>query len=129
MRYTRSKQITQILESLNERTRAGTWVAKSRPELVSAIWSTTGQNSINCSIRAFRVSAADISNCILELLRDGAKLRSSNIASELGRSFKTVKRELDSLLLAGRIEFTGPNKTGTYQLVDGSDCRNLPYRV
>ncbi|AMV34976.1 Transcriptional activator protein CzcR [Pirellula sp. SH-Sr6A] len=166
--YTRSKQITQILEAINERTRAGTWVAKSGPELASAIGSTTGQNSITCSIRAFRESAADIlqsqlglicekqdiirsggpgyrfhewitvrdkrneeqeednhedsplnrRNRILELLRDGAKLRSNSIASELGCSLKTVKRELDALRLAGRIEFIGPNKTGTYQLVD-----------
>lgn len=165
--YTRSKQITQILEALNERTRAGTWVAKSGPELASAIGSTTGQNSITCSIRAFRDSAADVLQSqlglicekqdiirsggpgyrfhewitvrdkrkeepkednhedssinrrdrILELLRDGAQLRSNSIASELGCSLKTVKRELDALRLAGRIEFIGPNKTGTYQLI------------
>ncbi|MFM8401901.1 MAG: hypothetical protein ACKOAH_29090, partial [Pirellula sp.] len=30
---------------------------------------------------------------------------------------KTVKRELETLRLAGRIEFIGPSKTGTYQLV------------
>jgi CheY-like chemotaxis protein len=165
--YTRSKQITQILEALNERTRAGTWVAKSGPELASDIGSTTGQNSITCSIRAFRDSAADVLQSqlglicekqdiirsggpgyrfhewitirdkrkeepkednhedssinrrdrIVELLRDGAKLRSNSIASELGCSLKTVKRELEALRLAGRIEFIGPNKTGTYQLV------------
>lgn len=34
-----------------------------------------------------------------------------------GCSLKTVKRELETLRLAGRIEFIGPSKTGTYQLV------------
>ena len=28
-----------------------------------------------------------------------------------------IKRELETLRLAGRIEFIGPSKTGTYQLV------------
>jgi hypothetical protein len=28
-----------------------------------------------------------------------------------------VKRELDTLRLAGHIEFVGPSKTGTYRLV------------
>jgi hypothetical protein len=35
----------------------------------------------------------------------------------LGYSLKTVKRELEALRLAGRIEFIGPSKAGTYQLV------------
>ncbi len=35
----------------------------------------------------------------------------------LGYSLKTVKRELETLRLAGRIEFIGPSKAGTYQLV------------
>ena len=54
---------------------------------------------------------------ILTLLRQSGKMRSRNIASELGCSLKTVKRELDTLRLAGHIEFVGPSKTGTYQLV------------
>jgi DNA-binding IclR family transcriptional regulator len=55
---------------------------------------------------------------ILELLGDGGKLRSTCIANHLGCSLKTVKRELETLRLAGRIEFIGPSKTGTYQLVE-----------
>ena len=55
---------------------------------------------------------------ILELLGDGGKLRSTCIATHLGCSLKTVKRELETLRLAGKIEFIGPNKTGTYQLVN-----------
>jgi len=54
---------------------------------------------------------------ILTLLRQSGKMRSTNIASELGCSLKTVKRELDTLRLAGHIEFVGPSKTGTYRLV------------
>ena len=54
---------------------------------------------------------------VLELLGDGGKLRSTCIANRLGCSLKTVKRELETLRLAGRIEFIGPSKTGTYQLV------------
>ena len=56
---------------------------------------------------------------ISELLGDGGKLRSTCIATHLGCSLKTVKRELETLRLAGKIEFIGPNKTGTYQLVAG----------
>jgi len=56
---------------------------------------------------------------ILELLGDGGKLRSTCIATHLGCSLKNVKRELETLRLAGKIEFIGPNKTGTYQLVAG----------
>jgi hypothetical protein len=47
------------------------------------------------------------------LLGDGGKLRSTCIATHLGCSLKTVKRELETLRLAGKIEFIGPNKTGT----------------
>ncbi len=54
---------------------------------------------------------------ILTLLRQSGRMRSTNIASELGCSLKTVKRELDTLRLAGHIEFVGPSKTGTYRLV------------
>jgi hypothetical protein len=54
-----------------------------------------------------------------DLLGDGGKLRSTCIATHLGCSLKTVKRELETLRLAGRIEFIGPNITGTYQLVAG----------
>ncbi|MFN6300945.1 MAG: HTH domain-containing protein [Planctomycetota bacterium] len=54
---------------------------------------------------------------ILTLLRQSGKMRSTNIASELGCSLKTVKRELDTLRLAGHIEFVGASKTGTYRLV------------
>jgi FixJ family two-component response regulator len=166
--YSRSKQTTRILEALNVKTQAGSWVAKSGPELVNEIGNTTGQNSITCSIRAFRDSAADLLKSqlglicekqdiirsggpgyrfnewitvrdsrkaepetvqfedlsasrrqrILDLLRDGRKLRSTSIATHLGCSLKTVKRELDTLRLAGRIEFVGPSKTGSYQLVE-----------
>jgi hypothetical protein len=56
---------------------------------------------------------------ILELLGDGGKLRSTYIATHLGCSLKTVKRERETLRLAGKIEFIGPNKTGIYQLVAG----------
>lgn len=163
----RSKQTARILELLNVKTRTGTWVAKSGPELAEEIGSTSGQNSIACSIRAFRDTAADLlrtqlglicekqdiirsggpgyrfnewitirdarkGECkadasrdspagrrdqILELLRDSGKLRSASIATHLGWSLKTVKRELDVLRLNGHIEFVGPNKTGTYELV------------
>lgn len=163
----RSKQTARILESLNAKTRTGTWVARSGPELAEEIGNTSCQNSIACSIRAFRDTAADLlksqlglicekqdiirsggpgyrynewitirdarnGECkldafhdspagrrdqILELLRESGKLRSASIASHLGCSLKTVKRELDELRLAGRIEFIGPNKTGKYQLV------------
>ena len=142
-------------------------LAKSGPELVHELGSASGQNSITCSIRAFRDSAIDLLKTqlglicgkqdiissggrgyrfndwitirdtrkaetdpieiedtpasrrqrILELLGDGGKLRSTCIANHLGCSLKTVKRELETLRLAGRIEFIGPSKTGTYQLV------------
>jgi hypothetical protein len=165
--YSRSKQTTRILEALNVKTQTGTWIAKSGPELVSELGNASGQNSITCSIRAFRDSAIDLLKTqlglicgkqdiissggrgyrfndwitirdtrkaetdpieiedtpasrrlrILELLGDGGKLRSTCIANHLGCSLKTVKRELETLRLAGRIEFIGPSKTGTYQLV------------
>ena len=165
--YSRSKQTTRILEALNVKTQTGTWIAKSGPELVDELGSASGQNSITCSIRAFRDSASDLLKTqlglicgkqdiissggrgyrfndwitirdtrkaeadpieiedtpasrrlrILELLGDGGKLRSTCIANHLGCSLKTVKRELETLRLAGRIEFIGPSKTGTYQLV------------
>ena len=142
-------------------------IAVSGPELVSELGNASGQNSITCSIRAFRDSAIDLLKTqlglicgkqdiissggrgyrfndwitirdtrkaetdpieiedtpasrrlrILELLGDGGKLRSTCIANHLGCSLKTVKRELETLRLAGRIEFIGPSKTGTYQLV------------
>ena len=165
--YSRSKQTTRNLEALNVKTQTGTWIAKSGPELVSELGNASGQNSITCSIRAFRDSAIDLLKTqlglicgkqdiissggrgyrfndwitirdtrkaetdpieiedtpasrrqrILELLGDGGKLRSTCIANHLGCSLKTVKRELETLRLAGRIEFIGPSKTGTYQLV------------
>lgn len=52
----------------------------------------------------------------LEILRRGYKLRSTNIATDLGCLAKTVKRELDALRIEEFIEFIGPTKTGTYQL-------------
>ena len=52
-----------------------------------------------------------------ELPRQSGKMRSTNIASELGCSLKTFKRELDTLRLAGHIEFVGTIKTGIYQLL------------
>jgi len=165
--YSRSKQTTRILEALNVKTQTGTWIAKSGPELVDELGSASRQNSITCSIRAFRDSASDLLKTqlglicgkqdiissggrgyrfndwitirdtrkadtdpieiedtpasrrlrILELLGDGGKLRSTCIANHLGCSLKTVKRELETLRLAGKIEFIGPSKTGTYQLV------------
>jgi len=56
---------------------------------------------------------------ILELLGDGGKLRSTCFATHFGCSLKTVNRELETLRLAGKIEFIGTNKTETYQLVAG----------
>ena len=56
---------------------------------------------------------------ILSLLREAGCRRSIDIATELGCSLKTVKRELDELRLAGQIKFVGPSKTGTYRLVGG----------
>ena len=56
---------------------------------------------------------------ILSLLRESGCRRSIDIATELGCSLKTVKRELDDLRLAGQIKFVGPSKTGTYRLVVG----------
>jgi DNA-binding response OmpR family regulator len=56
---------------------------------------------------------------ILSLLRETGCRRSLDIATELGCSLKTVKRELDELRLAGQIKFVGPSKTGTYRLVVG----------
>ena len=167
--YSRSKQTTRILEALNVKSQTGTWIAKSGPELVNELGIVSGQNSITCSIRAFRDSVVDLLKSelgivcgrqdvissggrgyrfaewitirdarkadsdpieiedtpasrrqrILELLGDGGKLRSTCIATHLGCSLKTVKRELETLRLAGKIEFIGPNKTGTYQLVAG----------
>jgi DNA-binding NarL/FixJ family response regulator len=149
------------------KTRTGTWVAKSCPELAEEIRNTSGQNSIACSIRAFLDTAADLlkTQCelicekqeiirsggpgcryhewitvrdarsaelesaerdgtptsrrqeIFDLLREGGKLRSTCIATHLGCSLKTVKRELDALRWERRIEFVGPSKTGTYQLI------------
>jgi hypothetical protein len=55
---------------------------------------------------------------ILELLSDGGTHRSTCIATHLGCSLNTVKRELETLHLAGKIKFIGRNKTGTYQLVN-----------
>ncbi|MFN9988241.1 MAG: hypothetical protein ACK52S_22025, partial [Pirellula sp.] len=167
--YSRSKQTTLILEALNVKSQTGTWIAKSGPELVNELGIVSGQNSITCSIRAFRDSVVDLLESelgivcgrqdvissggrgyrfaewitirdtrkadsdpteiedtpasrrqrIMELLGDGGKLRSTCIATHLGCSLKTVKRELETLRLAGKIEFIGPNKTGTYQLVAG----------
>ena len=51
-----------------------------------------------------------------ELPRQSGKMRSTNNAGELGCSLKTVKRELDTLRLAGHIEFVGPSKTGIHRL-------------
>ena len=53
----------------------------------------------------------------MELLGDCEKLRSNSIATHLGCRLETVKRELETLRLAGRIEFIGPNETWKYQLV------------
>jgi DNA-binding response OmpR family regulator len=163
----RSKQTARILEALNTKTQVGTWVAKSGPELANETGNASGQNSITCSIRGFRESAAELLRTqlglicdkqdiirsggpgyrynewisvrdarraeaepegqdgtpasrreqILALLREGGQLRSTSIASHLGCSLKTVKRELDALRQSGHIEFIGPSKTGTYQLV------------
>jgi|GEM_PF-2375351 len=71
----------------------------------------------DCKADASHDSPAGRREQILELLRDSGKLRSASIASHLGCSLNTVKRELHALRLAGRIEFIGPNKTGTYQLM------------
>ncbi|MFN7733790.1 MAG: HTH domain-containing protein [Pirellula sp.] len=68
---------------------------------------------------AFPDSPADRRERIMELLRESGKLRSASIATQLGCSLKTVKRELDALRQSGRIEFVGPSKTGTYELVYG----------
>ncbi|MFM7929003.1 MAG: hypothetical protein ACKO9Q_14955, partial [Pirellula sp.] len=54
---------------------------------------------------------------ILTLLRQSGKMRSTNIASKFGCSLRTVKRELDTFLFAGSIDFVGPSKTGTYRSV------------
>jgi biotin operon repressor len=54
---------------------------------------------------------------ILTELRKGQKLRAPAIAKELGCSAKTIKRELDILRVEGKIEFTGPTKTGFYRLI------------
>jgi predicted ArsR family transcriptional regulator len=56
---------------------------------------------------------------ILSLLRETGSRRSIDIATGMGCSLKTVKRELDSLKLAGEVKFVGPSKTGTYRLVGG----------
>lgn len=161
------KQTSRILEVPKIKSLTGAWIARSGPELVNELGIVSGQNSITCSINAFRDSVSDILesqlgiDCgrqdvissggrrgrfnewitireatkadsepieiedtpaswrrrILELLGDGRKLRSTCIATHLGCSLNTVKRELETLRLAGKIEFIGPNKTGTYQLV------------
>ncbi|XZE36040.1 response regulator [Pirellulaceae bacterium SH501] len=54
---------------------------------------------------------------ILELLDGGRPLRTTAIAAALGCSQATAKRELDILRSTGAIEFVGPAKTGTYQIV------------
>ncbi|MCE2753780.1 MAG: hypothetical protein LW720_18110, partial [Pirellula sp.] len=66
--YSRSKQTTRILEALNVKTQTGTWIAKSGPELVDELGSASGQNSITCSIRAFRDSAIDLLKTQLGLI-------------------------------------------------------------
>ena len=53
---------------------------------------------------------------ILAELRKGEKLRAPAIATRLGCSAKTVKRELEVLRGEGQIEFLGPSKTGYYCL-------------
>jgi len=40
-----------------------------------------------------------------------------SLAQGMTESFVVGKRELETLRLAGKIEFIGPSKTGTYQLV------------
>ncbi len=163
----RAKQMRKILGALRPRTTAGSYIARSGPELASELSITGGQNGVEGAIRDFRKNAADIllvqldvisglqdiirsggpgyrfnewiSICnaeqeptqqatvtiveqparrgqILETLRRGQKLRSTNIATELGCSAETVKRELDALRSDGLVEFVGPTKTGTYQL-------------
>jgi len=81
-------------------------------------WSTVRDaRKGDCKADASHDSPAGRREQILELLRDSGKLRSASIASHLGCSLKTAKRDLDVLRLDGRIEFVGPNKTGTYELV------------
>ncbi len=70
------------------------------------------------AVQALEVETpASLQELILTLLRQSGKMRSKNIASEIGCSLKAVKRELDTLRLAGHIEFVCPSTTGTYRLV------------
>lgn len=163
----RAKQMRKILDKLRHRNKAGTYVARSGPELAEELGIQTGQNGVAGAVRDFRKNVSDalleqlalecgpqdiirsggpgyrfnewITTCdadpepieqptvainqqptrrdrILDILRRGQKLRSCNIATELGCSAKTVKRELDALRTEGLVEFVGPTKTGTYQL-------------
>ena len=49
-------------------------------------------------------------------LHNGRQLRAPEIAGELKCSVATIKRDLDALRAARRIEFLGPSKTGYYRL-------------
>jgi len=53
---------------------------------------------------------------ILQLLADGRQLRLPAIASQIGSGERTVRRDLDALRAAGKIEFIGPPRTGYYRL-------------
>ncbi len=54
---------------------------------------------------------------IVSQLRLQRKLRTPDIARELGCSLKTVRTDIDALRESGRIEFVGASKSGYYQLV------------
>jgi Predicted transcriptional regulator len=53
---------------------------------------------------------------ILQILADGRQIRLPAIASQIGKSERTVRRDLDSLRAAGKIEFIGSPRTGYYRL-------------
>lgn len=114
----RVKQMRKILGALRHRTSAGNYIARGGPGYRLHEWitvrdaepETTEQDTIPTIEQPTRRDQ------ILEILRRGQKLRSTNIAVELGCSVKTAKRELDALRIDGLVEFVGPTKTGTYQL-------------
>ena len=163
----RAKQMRKILDALRPRNRAGSFVAKSGPELADEIGIRAGQNGVAGAIRDFRknvsivlleqlsldcksqdvirsggpgyrfnewISVRDAeavsveppcketdeeqtrSSQILSALKNGRKLRTPALATELGCSIVTAKRELDNLRANGTVEFVGPAKTGAYQL-------------
>jgi DNA-binding NtrC family response regulator len=115
--------IVDILDLMDIEHEAVTNVEDAKKQLASTSYRFSDLVTVRDARNAVPVVAPEVETpasrreLILTLLRQSGKMRSTNIASELGCSLKTVKRELDTLRLPGHIEFVGPSKTGTYRLV------------